>query len=90
MKAYVELVQRKEREIDCDVLTHQRVCRLLCTIAFPPLTFHSVVEWRRVHRQHVDDCDWWYLFNGCDGQGRDGGSIYHQRKAIKTDYHTQW
>lgn len=23
MKAYVELVQRKEREIGCDVLTHQ-------------------------------------------------------------------
>ena len=25
MKAYVEIVQRKEREIGCDVLTHQRV-----------------------------------------------------------------
>ena len=25
MKAYVELIQRKEREIGCDVLTHQRV-----------------------------------------------------------------
>jgi isocitrate lyase len=24
MKAYVELVQRKEREIGCDVLTHQK------------------------------------------------------------------
>jgi len=24
MKAYVELVQRKEREISCDVLTHQK------------------------------------------------------------------
>jgi len=24
MKAYVELIQRKERDIDCDVLTHQR------------------------------------------------------------------
>ena len=25
MKAYVELVQRREREIGCDVLTHQKV-----------------------------------------------------------------
>ncbi len=25
MKAYVEIIQRKEREIDCDVLTHQKV-----------------------------------------------------------------
>ena len=24
MKAYVELIQRREREIGCDVLTHQR------------------------------------------------------------------
>ena len=24
MKAYVELVQRREREIGCDVLTHQK------------------------------------------------------------------
>ena len=26
MKAYVELIQRKERDIGCDVLTHQKVC----------------------------------------------------------------
>ena len=26
MKAYVELVQRREREIGCDVLTHQKWC----------------------------------------------------------------
>lgn len=25
MKAYVELIQRKERAIGCDVLTHQKV-----------------------------------------------------------------
>jgi isocitrate lyase len=24
MKAYVELIQRREREIGCDVLTHQK------------------------------------------------------------------
>jgi hypothetical protein len=26
MKAYVELIQRKEADIGCDVLTHQKVC----------------------------------------------------------------
>jgi isocitrate lyase len=26
MKAYVELIQRKERDLGCDVLTHQKVC----------------------------------------------------------------
>lgn len=29
MKAYVELIQRKERDIGCDVLTHQKVSRWL-------------------------------------------------------------
>lgn len=29
MKAYVELIQRKERDIGCDVLTHQKVSRVL-------------------------------------------------------------
>ena len=29
MKAYVELIQRKEREIGCDVLTHQKVPHFL-------------------------------------------------------------
>jgi isocitrate lyase len=28
MKAYVELIQRKERDIGCDVLTHQKVSLL--------------------------------------------------------------
>jgi isocitrate lyase len=26
MKAYVELIQRKERELGTDILTHQKVC----------------------------------------------------------------
>lgn len=29
MKAYVEFVQRREREIGCDVLTHQKVALFL-------------------------------------------------------------
>lgn len=32
MKAYVELVQRKEREIGTDVLTHQKVRKLATTL----------------------------------------------------------
>ena len=40
MKAYVELIQRKEREIGCDVLTHQKVSSshlfLICSFSnFP-------------------------------------------------------
>jgi isocitrate lyase len=31
MKAYVELIQRRERDIGCDVLTHQKVSRMLRT-----------------------------------------------------------
>ena len=29
MKAYVEIVQRRERELGCDALTHQKVSLLL-------------------------------------------------------------
>ena len=32
MLAYVETVQRKEKEIGCDVLTHQKWCALFCVI----------------------------------------------------------
>lgn len=47
MLAYVNLVQRKEKEIDCDVLTHQKwyvnifvvhKCGLIC-----------LQEWRELH-----------------------------------------
>ena len=37
MKAYVELIQRKEREIGCDVLTHQKV-------SFPVLSFPQLAD----------------------------------------------
>ena len=41
MKAYVELVQRKEREIGTDVLTHQKVGSI-CTVLFLTTDiFHS-------------------------------------------------
>jgi len=43
MKAYVELVQRREREIGCDVLTHQRV-RATCP-SFEISLISQLVEW---------------------------------------------
>lgn len=33
MKAYVELIQRKERDLGCDVLTHQKVSTDISTSA---------------------------------------------------------
>lgn len=43
MKAYVEIVQRREREIDCDVLTHQKVSNLVVylTESWPENALHS-------------------------------------------------
>lgn len=39
MLAYVELVQRKEKEIGCDVLTHQK-----WFVSFPPFCSQCVVD----------------------------------------------
>jgi isocitrate lyase len=43
MRAYVELIQRREREIGCDVLTHQKVCRVLCILLCT--TSNCVKQW---------------------------------------------
>jgi hypothetical protein len=56
MKAYVELIQRKEREIGCDVLTHQKVCRPLTTSLFRA---DSPVVRSRFRRFNDDDYYWW-------------------------------
>lgn len=48
MKAYVELVQRRERDIGCDVLTHQKV-RLLPSILLAPILRLPTVERSRLH-----------------------------------------
>lgn len=52
MKAYVEIVQRKERELGTDVLTHQKV-HLLPSFGSPGTSEltddnESAVEWCRV------------------------------------------
>lgn len=41
MKAYVELIQRKERELGTDVLTHQKVCGSLLALAHADKNFYS-------------------------------------------------
>jgi len=64
MKAYVELIQRRERDIGCDVLTHQTVrfpfsrslsfLRSLADWTRFPFLSQSVV-WSRVRRQSSQD-----------------------------------
>lgn len=55
MKAYVELIQRKERDIGCDVLTHQKVSPSLIT---SPGANVPVVR-SRFRRFNDDDYYWW-------------------------------
>lgn len=49
MLAYVETVQRKEKEIECDVLTHQKWCDsifcIILLIVFPHFYFLASQEW---------------------------------------------
>lgn len=68
MKAYVELIQRRERDIGCDVLTHQKVSRHRVSL--------TAVVWRRLCRRFDDDCDWRRLFYRCDGQRSDRESVW--------------
>ena len=74
MKAYVEIVQGKEREIGCDVLTHQKVRRSylhkVMVFAYP-----YAVEWCRLRRQFAENCDWRGLFDSGHGQGCHRGPI---------------
>lgn len=69
MKAYVEIVQRKEREIGTDVLTHQKVHvhPSLYIVMCLPLVF--TVEWCRLRRQPHQDRYWWCVVDVGDGQG---------------------
>jgi hypothetical protein len=52
MLAYVETVQSKEKEIGCDVLTHQKWCA--ASSLTPPNTFSdlrfAMQEWSGLHR----------------------------------------
>jgi len=50
MLAYVELVQRKEKEIGCDVLTHQKWQVPLLLVQTTHLT--RLQEWGQLYRSH--------------------------------------
>ena len=39
MKAYVEIIQRKERELGTDVLTHQKVRPPILSLSSSPVPF---------------------------------------------------
>lgn len=54
MKAYVELIQRREREIGCDVLTHQKVSSALTPVKVVVCADLPVVR-RRLCRLDDDD-----------------------------------
>lgn len=67
MKAYVELIQKKEREIGCDVLTHQKVDMLHPQAIASFLTTRKV-EWRGLRRQPDQNRYGWSLLNSGYGK----------------------
>ena len=53
MLAYVNLIQKKEKEVGCDVLTHQKWYETITCVVVVCLIFNSCVlfqEWRKLHR----------------------------------------
>ena len=51
MKAYVELIQRREADIGCDVLTHQKVGLVTIIVLTAVLIcFFKTVEWSGLRR----------------------------------------
>ena len=81
MKAYVELVQRREREIGCDVLTHQKVRRSSLAHCGTRLTYHTV-ERRGLHGQPHEDRDRRRLVDCGDGQGCHRIAILEQAVVV--------
>lgn len=76
MKAYVELVQRKERELGTDVLTHQKVRSMI--LECDRAKKSESVERGRLCRQFNQDRHGWRVVDGSDGCRRDGDSVYSQ------------
>lgn len=76
MLAYVELVQRKEKEIGCDVLTHQKWYVESCTLILVYVlltTLRNVVQERcQLHRPYLDNCLCGLIKHLCDRQGLHG------------------
>ena len=76
MKAYVELIQRRERDIGCDVLTHQKVSRAMFSL--------TIVVRRRLCRLVNDDSHGRCLFDRRHGQGRHREPIWWQVVIVVT------
>lgn len=76
MKAYVELIQRKERELGTDVLTHQKVGPSNDQGSL--MLMLSEVERRRLRRQSYQNCHWRCLLYFRDGQGCYRGAVHFQ------------
>ena len=77
MKAYVELIQRKERDIGCDVLTHQKVWFKLKFPCVACADFAILVVWRRAYRSIAHDGHRRRFFHCGYGKGRHRGAVYH-------------
>jgi hypothetical protein len=75
MKAYVELVQRKERELGTDVLTHQKV---RATFVRGTELTAGAVERSRLCGQSDQDGHGRRVVDGSDGCRCDGDSVCSQ------------
>ncbi len=73
MKAYVELIQRKERELGTDVLTHQKV--RACDSFEIYLIGGNAVERCRIYRCTAYDRDRRIIVNGSDGERSDRSPV---------------
>ena len=75
MKAYVELIQRKERELGTDVLTHQKVG--LFALSVVDRGADAANKWSGAdYADNLIKTDRWYLVHGCDGVGGHRVAIY--------------
>ena len=82
MKAYVELVQRREREIGTDMLTHQKVCLDSYSQPSSHVLMNALVERCRLHRQPDEDRYRRHLLDRCHGQGRHRGAVHQDEDVI--------
>lgn len=71
MLAYVDLVQKKEKEIGCDVLTHQKWYADLILLYQRRLIHHCVQERSQLRRPHFDHSFCWLIEHIGSWQGFD-------------------
>ena len=83
MKAYVELVQRRERDLGTDMLTHQKVRDHLVP-KLGMLTSRRIVtvERRRLCRLVVEDRHRRCIVDSSDGEGCHRGAVLQDQVVI--------